>query len=68
VKKSKIAESIIIRVGGGIRAVRREPVEIKDVVEPVVEAEPDFEQSEDVHSFRPDDELSPTITKEKIIN
>jgi hypothetical protein len=32
--KNKIAESIIIRVGGGIREVSREPLERNDAIEP----------------------------------
>lgn len=51
-KKKKIAESIIIRVGGGIREIRREPIEILDGAVST-RTEPDFEQSEDLHSFRP---------------
>jgi len=45
--KKKIADSIIIRVGGGIREVPREPVAITDPLESV-RREPGFEQSEDV--------------------
>jgi len=33
-EKSKIAESIIIRVGGGIREVSREPLETHNAIEP----------------------------------
>ena len=49
--KKKIAESIIIRVGGGIREISREPEEIKDVMTPV-ETESEFDQSEDIPTFR----------------
>ena len=35
-KKTKIADTIIIRVGGGILSIKREPLpEIKDTPEPV---------------------------------
>jgi hypothetical protein len=47
--KKKIADSIIIRVGGGIREVRRKPLE-KEVSEPSL-AEADFGQAEDMPRF-----------------
>jgi hypothetical protein len=59
--KKKIAESIIIRVGGGIREIRREP--ILDVVDP-----DDFEQSEDVRSFESKHGSTLTKSKDKTIN
>ena len=66
-KKEKIAESIIIRVGGGIREVRREHVEGAAHLESV-RREPDFEQTEDGHPFST--ELGPNIkiNSDKIIN
>jgi hypothetical protein len=43
-EKKKIAESIIIRVGGGIRSIPREPLETQDAIEsPLIES--DFDQS-----------------------
>ena len=66
-EKKKIAESIIIRVGGGIREIRREPLDTPDVVKSV-HTESDFEQSEDMHSFGPDFGSAATIDKDKIIN
>jgi hypothetical protein len=60
--KKKIAESIIIRVGGGIREIRREP--ILDVVDP----ESDFEQSEDVRSFESKHGSTLTKSKDKTIS
>jgi hypothetical protein len=47
--KKKIADSIIIRVGGGIREVRRKPLE-KEVSERSL-AEADFGQAEDMPRF-----------------
>ena len=46
--KKKIADSIIIKVGGGIREVPRETDEIMESLE---SGQPDagFEQTEDVH-------------------
>jgi len=60
--KKKIAESIIIRVGGGIREIRREP--ILDVVD----TESDFEQSEDMPSFQSERGSTSTKSKDKTIN
>lgn len=48
--KQKIADSIIIRVGGGIREIPREPVEIAESRNPVPHGT-DFEQTEDMHPF-----------------
>jgi len=48
--KKKIADSIIIRVGGGIREVPRKPIEIAESRE-TLRREPGFEQAEDVHPF-----------------
>ena len=66
-EKKKIAESIIIRVGGGIREIRREPLDTPDVVKSV-HTESDFEQSEDMHSFGPDLGSSKAISKDEIVN
>ena len=65
--KTKIAESIIIRVGGGIREIRREPIETPDVIESV-HTESDPEHSEDMYSFRSEHGSTTTINKDKIIN
>ena len=66
-EKKKIAESIIIRVGGGIRSIPREPLETQDAIEsPLVES--DFDQSEDMHSSRPGLESILKNTKGEIIN
>lgn len=48
--KNKIAESIIIRVGGGIREVPRESAEGAEGFEST-NLEPGFESTEDVHPF-----------------
>jgi hypothetical protein len=47
VSKKKIADSIIIRVGGGIREIPRESVEPADKPEST-HLEPGFEQKEEV--------------------
>ena len=66
-EKKKIAESIIIRVGGGIREIRREPIETQEALEsPLTES--DFEQSEDIHSFRSERGSTPSNSKNKTIN
>ena len=66
-KKNKIAESIIIKVGGGIREIRREPEEIPDVIE-TTETDSDLEKHEDMHSFRSGPTTSSTMSKDEIIN
>ena len=48
--KKKIAESIIIRVGGGIREIPREPGEVAEYQDSV-HLEPGFEQQEDTLPF-----------------
>ena len=66
--KNKIADSIIIRVGGGIREVRREPSEIATNLESAHQ-EHGFEQKEDVQRLGVD--LASSIKKigaNKIIN
>ena len=65
--KKKIADSIIIRVGGGIRAVPREPIEIKENLESV-HREPGFEQMEDVHPLGSELGVNKKIGSDKIIN
>ena len=65
--KKKIADSIIIRVGGGIREVPREPLEFAERQDPVLR-EPGFEQSEDVHPFGGEQGASAKISSDKIIN
>ena len=47
--KKKIADSIIIRVGGGIREVRREPLETE--VSELSLAEADFDQAQEMQRF-----------------
>lgn len=66
-KKNKIADSIIIRVGGGIREVHRETNEITDIVESV-ETETSLDTTENVHSFKPDASTVTSISKDKAIN
>lgn len=66
-KKEKIAESIIIRVGGGIREVTREPFDIKENLEPV-HREPDFEQTEDTQPYGTELGSKPKIGPDKIVN
>jgi len=65
--KKKIADSIIIRVGGGIREVTREPMEIAQSLE-TVRREPGFEQGEDVHPLGADPGAHPGIGSDKTIN
>lgn len=48
--KNKIADSIIIRVGGGIREVPRKPVDIAENLETEIQ-DSSFEQVEDVQPF-----------------
>lgn len=66
--KNKIADSIIIRVGGGIREVRREPVKIAANLESAHQ-EHGLEEKEDVQRLGAD--LASSIKKiltNKIIN
>jgi hypothetical protein len=65
--KKKIADSIIIRVGGGIREVSREPVESKDSLEPIRQ-ESDFEQTDDVHPFGNDIVTKMKAPLDEIVN
>jgi len=66
-EKKKIAESIIIRVGGGIRSIPREPLETQDAIEsPLIES--DFDQSEDMHSLRSGLESTLKKSRDEIIN
>jgi hypothetical protein len=66
--KNKIADSIIIRVGGGIREVRREPVKVAANLESAHQ-EHGLEEKEDVQRLGVD--LASSIKKivtNKIIN
>jgi hypothetical protein len=66
-EKKKIAESIIIRVGGGIRSIPREPLETQDAIEsPLIES--DFDESEDMHSLRSGLESTLKKSRDEIIN
>ena len=65
--KKKIADSIIIRVGGGIREISREPLEIAESQEPV-DRESDLEQVEDVHAFGAKVKSNKNIVSHKTIN
>jgi len=65
--KKKIADSIIIRVGGGIREVPREPVEIAESLESV-HLEPGFEQRENVHPVGGELAAKTNISSDKSIN
>jgi hypothetical protein len=63
--KQKIADSIIIRVGGGIREIPRQPVGIAESPGSV-KREPGFEQTEDVHPFESKLEANTKISSDKI--
>jgi len=65
--KKKIAESIIIRVGGGIREVPREPADITDTQD-YVSLEPGFEKEEDTPPFGIEGRAKIKIGSNKIIN
>ena len=65
--EKKIADSIIIRVGGGIREVPRETGEDMENLE-AVHLEPDVKQPEDVPPFGVEVDLDPETNTEKIIN
>ena len=66
-EKKKIAESIIIRVGGGIRSIPREPLETQEAIEsPLIES--DFDQSEGMHSLRSGLESTLKKSRDEIIN
>ena len=66
-EKKKIAESIIIRVGGGIRSIPREPLETQEAIEsPLIES--DFDESEDMHSLRSGLESTLKKSRDEIIN
>ena len=66
-EKKKIAESIIIRVGGGIRSISREPDMPQDAIESALN-ESEFEQSEDLHSLGSDLESTLKNNNSKVIN
>ena len=65
--KKRIADSIIIRVGGGIREVPRQPVDIAESPESL-DQQPGFEQTEDVHPFGVDPTINRKTGSNKIIN
>ena len=65
--KKKIADSIIIRVGGGIREVPREPVDIAYYQE-TANLEPGFEQKEDTQAVMIDGRTNIKLSAKKIIN
>jgi len=65
--KKRIADSIIIRVGGGIREVSRKPVESAENLESV-HREPGFEQTEDVHPLGVELGSNTKVSSDKIIN
>jgi hypothetical protein len=65
--KKKIADSIIIRVGGGIREVPREPGEVAEYQDSVHQ-KPGFERQEDTPPFGIDGGANPKIGSNKIIN
>jgi len=65
--KKKIADSIIIRVGGGIREVPREPGEVAEYQDSV-HLEPNFEKQEDTSAFGIDGGANLKIGSNKIIN
>ena len=65
--KEKIADSIIIRVGGGIREVPRESLENTENLKSVLR-EPGFEQTEDAHPFRSEPGIKTKNSSDKIIN
>lgn len=65
--KKKIADSIIIRVGGGIREIPRESVEPADKPEST-HLEPGFEQKEEVPQFGVELDSNTKIVTDKIIN
>ena len=65
--KKKYADSIIIRVGGGIREIPRQPLEVAESLEPV-QRDPGFEQKEDVHPLGVEFGSNTKIGSDKIIN
>ena len=66
-EKKKIAESIIIRVGGGIRAVNREPVASQDALN-ATNADAVYEQTDDIHSLSSEIVSTAKDDSDKIIN
>ena len=65
--KKKIAESIIIRVGGGIREILRESVETTESHESIPR-EASFEKTEDVRQFGAELEANTKAVSGKTIN
>ena len=66
-EKKKIAESIIIRVGGGIRSISREPDMPQDAIESALN-ESEFEQTEDLHPLGSELESTLKNSNSKVIN
>jgi len=66
-KKNKVADSIIIRVGGGIREIPRQPAEVAERLESL-HPESGFEQNEDVHQLGTEPGSNTKIGSGKIIN
>ena len=66
-EKKKIADSIIIRVGGGIREVYRKPADIPEVID-TYNAESEGEKSEKISVLRSETGSVSTSTKDEIIN
>ena len=64
--KKKIADSIIIRVGGGIREVPRHSTDIAESPESLNQ-QPEFEQTEDLHPYA-DPKINRKIGSNKLIN
>ena len=63
----KIADSIIIRVGGGIREVPRAPAEIVESLESA-HREAGFQETEDVRPFGGEPGSDPRTSADKIMN
>ena len=65
--KKRIADSIIIRVGGGICEVPREPVLTTESHESI-HHKSGFEKTEDIHSMGIEPEANTKIGPDKIMN
>jgi len=65
--KKKIADSIIIKVGGGIREVPRKPHVTSGSIDSSSQ-KPGFESTDDVHPFGIDHDANGQIGSTKIIN
>ncbi|MBW2466446.1 MAG: hypothetical protein JRF02_04020 [Deltaproteobacteria bacterium] len=66
-EKKKIADSIIIRVGGGIREVYRKPVDIPEAIDSY-NTESEGEKSEKITVLRSETGSVATNKKDEIIN